>query len=182
MFRGKFTLLKPLEARDLENYRTWINDPEVARLVLGSTDLDTRNRALTALKENTGSRDCHCDFMIKTIGTEKSIGFCCLRNIHTIHRSAEIEQFFIAKEEHRNKGYGQDSLQILLKYVFRSLNLHKIWLIIYASNRKALQFYQRGGFIQEGRLREIQFSSGHYWDGILMGVLRKEWRERRSKK
>ena len=175
MLQGKLIRLRPVEERDIDHYFSWINDPELARLVIGSIELGARNRMLKTLEESLTIPDINCSFMIETVGGEELIGFCLLKNIHTIHRSAELEQFFIGEKKFRDKGYGQDALQTLLNYAFGELNLNRIWLITYGYNKEAITFYEKEGFVQEGLLRQIQFTQGKFHDGVIMGILKKDW-------
>jgi RimJ/RimL family protein N-acetyltransferase len=77
--------------------------------------------------------------------------------------------------EHRNKGYGQETLRLLVDFGFRHRNLHRIWLETLASNAAALRCYTKVGFVEEGRLREHAWVDGAYEDMVRMGLLRAEW-------
>ena len=42
-------------------------------------------------------------------------------------------------------------------------------------NHRAVAFYRRFGFVDEGRLRRVYFSNDTYHDEILLGITREEF-------
>ncbi|MBM4305173.1 MAG: GNAT family N-acetyltransferase [Deltaproteobacteria bacterium] len=180
MLQDKLTVLRPVEEKDIPYYSAWINEPELARLVLGSAAPISRNVMSKTFGTFFRSSDRNLLFAIDGLPEGKLIGFCFLKNVHPVHRFAELEQFFIGEKKYRQNGYGRDALQTLIKYAFNELNLNRIWLITYNYNQAAIRFYEKEGFIQEGVLRQIQFTCGRYYDGILMAVLREDWAEKNA--
>ena len=77
--------------------------------------------------------------------------------------------------EHRGKGYGRETLRLLLDFGFAHRNLHRIWLECAATNERGIRAYRAAGFVEEGRLREHAWIDGAYVDMVRMGVLRSEW-------
>ena len=67
--------------------------------------------------------------------------------------------------------------RLLLKHGFMTLNLHLIYLRVYEDNQRAIRAYEKSGFLEDGRLREMVYQDGKYLDVIFMGVLRNEWQE-----
>lgn len=178
MLNGELTRLRRLEENDLDCYCIWVNDSELARLVLGTTTPYSKRQAMELWHRQSPEHDLL--FTIETLSQEP-IGFCFLRNMHPVHRFAELEQFFIGKEEHRNNGYGRDAIETLVRYCFTDLNLNRIWLITYAYNLAGIGFYEKCGFLKEGVLRQIQFTKGEFHNGIIMAILRKDWLARIEK-
>jgi RimJ/RimL family protein N-acetyltransferase len=81
----------------------------------------------------------------------------------------------IGEQENRNKGYGSDALQLILRYAFHELNLNRVGLDVIEYNEKAIHTYEKAGFQHEGRLRAAVYRDGKSYDRILMGILRTEW-------
>ncbi|MCX5909677.1 MAG: GNAT family protein [Deltaproteobacteria bacterium] len=179
LLQGKLTYLRPVKERDIDCYLTWISEPELARLVLGSIAPISRTQVFRTFKASFRSPEGNL-FTIDIITKGQAIGFCFLKNIHPIHRFAELEQFFIGEKKYRQNGYGRDALQTLLKYAFRELNLNRLWLITYAYNQEAIRFYEKEGFGQEGVLQQVQFTMGEYHDGVIMAILKEDWAEKNS--
>lgn len=64
-----------------------------------------------------------------------------------------------------------------LKHGFQNLNLHRIYLRVFANNVRAIRSYEKAGFVHEGRLRQAEFRQGQYLDVFFMSVLKSEWEE-----
>jgi len=83
----------------------------------------------------------------------------------------------IGEKNYWNQGYGTESITLLLKHGFETLNLNRIMLRVYEDNPRAIRCYEKAGFVHEGRLREARYFEGVYRDVMLMSVLRREWDE-----
>jgi RimJ/RimL family protein N-acetyltransferase len=85
----------------------------------------------------------------------------------------------IADKENWSKGYGTETLGLILDYAFNTLNLNRIQLVVAVENIAAVKVYQKAGFIIEGTLREAMFHQGKYCDFYIMGILLSDWRKTR---
>ena len=72
------------------------------------------------------------------------IGSISLHDIDQINRHAFIG-IFIGEEEHRSKGYGAESIRLILGYGFKTLNLHNIMLSVHADNDAGIACYKKVG-------------------------------------
>jgi RimJ/RimL family protein N-acetyltransferase len=75
-----------------------------------------------------------------------------------------------------NKGIGTESIQILLKFAFETLNLNTVELEVFANNPRAQRCYEKNGFKQMGVRREAIFVDGEYIDIILLDITHNEWK------
>jgi RimJ/RimL family protein N-acetyltransferase len=73
----------------------------------------------------------------------------------------------IGNETDRGKGYGKEALSLVLQYAWRTLNLNRVQLKVFAHNERALHAYLAAGFEQEGRLRRAAFIDGRWQDVII---------------
>jgi RimJ/RimL family protein N-acetyltransferase len=71
---------------------------------------------------------------------------------------------------------GTDAQRTLLAFGFGTLRLERIWLTVDADNARAIRSYQKVGFRQEGYMRNARQVNGRPADGLLMAILREEWR------
>lgn len=74
-----------------------------------------------------------------------------------------------------DKGYGQDSIKTLCKYLFNNRGAHKIELEVVGLNERAIKCYKKCGFKEEGIRRSKYYYSGKYLDTIIMGLLKEEF-------
>lgn len=69
---------------------------------------------------------------------------------------------------------GMQILEFLESMAFGELGLHTIHLEVLEHNTRALRFYEKMGYKQEGRLTELIYRDGRYYDVILMNKKAKE--------
>ncbi|MGN2370344.1 GNAT family N-acetyltransferase [Clostridium cagae] len=72
-----------------------------------------------------------------------------------------------------NRGYGQDAIKTLIKYLFDDLNAKRIQLEVAAENIRAIKCYKKCGFVEEKIRKAIYYIDGKYMDIIIMGILKK---------
>jgi ribosomal protein S18 acetylase RimI-like enzyme len=71
----------------------------------------------------------------------------------------------------RRKGVGRALLSIALSKAW-ARQFYRVELDVLANNDAAISFYQRAGFVLEGRKRGAYCRDGHYQDVLIMGMLR----------
>jgi RimJ/RimL family protein N-acetyltransferase len=113
-------------------------------------------------------------FAIEELQTWRAIGTCQLYNMNLIHRSAEL-QIRIGEQEFQSKGFGSEAVQLLTKFGFNDLNLHRIYLNVFATNERAIRVYEKCGFQNEGILREAAFINGKWLDLKIMALLKSQF-------
>ena len=173
MLEGRLVRLRALEPDDLEpNYR-WVNDVEVTRY------LDTRypisrgeeERWLANRPANDLAHGVHLAIETKD---GVYIGNLALHGPHPEHRSAVLG-IVIGEKHYWSNGYGTDAIVTLLRFAFGEMNLHRVMLHVKEFNERGIACYKKCGFQIEGTLRQNYYGEGHYWDVVVMGVLRDEF-------
>ena len=59
----------------------------------------------------------------------------------------------------------------MIKYAFEEMQLHRLFLRVYAENVRAIRSYEKAGFVKEAYLREDVCIDGKYHNIVLMGIL-----------
>ena len=113
-------------------------------------------------------------FAIRVQENSLLIGSCSLSHLHWQARIAEIG-IMIGNHDYHGKGFGTDTMQVLMRYGFMELNLNRIELGVNSYNPRAIHAYEKLGFRHEARVRETVFRDGEYTDSIWMAILRREW-------
>ncbi|KAF8970124.1 acyl-CoA N-acyltransferase [Flammula alnicola] len=107
------------------------------------------------------------------------VGFTALwGNAERGHRHSDYS--IVLMPEFWNKGYGQAITKFMVHYAFLHLNMHRISLVVYEGNERAIAVYKKIGFINEGRQRKARWCNGAWSDIIQMGILMEDWTEMRS--
>ncbi|MFB2538021.1 MULTISPECIES: GNAT family N-acetyltransferase [unclassified Acinetobacter] len=98
----------------------------------------------------------------------KMIGNVAL-TVETRPRCNHIAEFVIAvSTSAQGKGVGSTLLKHILDLADNWLNLHRVQLKVYADNQKAIDFYEKHGFIKEGLFKDFAFGDGKYLDTFMM--------------
>jgi diamine N-acetyltransferase len=168
---GEKVALGPLHDELIPLMTTWDND--FATSAISGDDLKpSAPSAVAAAWERliSGSRDGWYGFAIYERATLRPIGHANLRDVTTVHRTAEFG-ILIGERECRGKGYGTEVTQLILDFAFNGLNLHNVWLDTLSLNPSAIASYQRAGFREIGRRREAYRIGNQTYDVILMDCL-----------
>ncbi|MBV9878571.1 MAG: GNAT family N-acetyltransferase [Verrucomicrobia bacterium] len=110
------------------------------------------------------------------IATPELIGHVALWGITLKDQCANLG--IILNREVWSQGYGTEALLLVLRYSFNELNLHRIQLEVLAENSRAIRCYQKAGFREEGRRRQVYFRDRKWRDQILMGILAEDFRSK----
>jgi diamine N-acetyltransferase len=180
MIYGERIRLRSVERDDIPLFVCWLNDPEVIenlmmRLPISTTDEIRWFEKLADLapEEKPLAIEIHAGDGWRLVGNS---GF---HNIQWVNRSAEIG-LFIGDKSIWNHGYGTETVRLLLKHGFETLNLNRIYLHVYEPNKRAIRAYEKAGFVLEGCLRQARYKNGQYQDEFIMSVLRSEWDAQRG--
>ncbi|MEV0091950.1 GNAT family protein [Streptomyces sp. NPDC050738] len=76
----------------------------------------------------------------------------------------------------RGKGYGTDIVATLCHYGFVVRGLRRLQIETLSDNAAMLRSAERNGFVREGVLRSAAWVMGEYLDGVMLGLLAKEWK------
>jgi methionyl-tRNA formyltransferase/RimJ/RimL family protein N-acetyltransferase len=163
--------LRPLLKSDSQLLFKWINNRE---LVLNSNSYSpvSENDHEKWIENMMIKRSDLVIFVIEDTVTNKSIGICKLININWIHHSAEL-QIRLGDESLCGKGNGTKAVQLLCQFGFKDLNLHRIHLQVFSSNKREIRCYEKCGFLKEGILKEAAAIDGKRIDAVLMAILKK---------
>lgn len=171
--KGKKVTLRALERADMEELRSYYNDPEVAHLLGGWTipiSSEQQNRWFDRLEfDNRNLR--------LAIETEEDgfIGISNILNIDYRNRSAH-HGILIGKKDMRGHGYGRDTVMTTMKYAFEELQLHRLEGDILEHNVPSYNlFLKKCGWVEEGRKRDFAYRNNRYYDQVIVSILKKEY-------
>ena len=174
MLQGKRVWLRGIRRDDLARLSEFNNDLAVELAGGGDPPIPQALARLEAEYDQEvvrGGRDGP-RFAIEADG--KLIGQCALFNVNATAQTCELG-ITIGDKEYWGRGYGRESINLLVEYAFRYHNYRKVWLQVHAGNERAMRAYRACGFVEEGRLRAHIWSDGRYDDLVVMGLLREEW-------
>ncbi len=177
IFTGKLVRLSAFDPEEMSKALTrWNLNSEFQRLLDCSPHrMQSTKSMLTLLEEEVGELSpMSYFFSIRTRAEDKLIGGLNLDVVDWSAREAFVG-LGIGETEYWSEGYGTDGMNILLRYAFTEINLHRVTLGVFEYNPRAIHSYEKAGFHHEGRMRKVLNREGCRWDEIYMGILREEW-------
>ena len=118
-------------------------------------------------------------FAVRPLDKGELIGYVELDGILWTHRVTGVS-IAIGEAKQWGKGYGSEVMQLVLRFAFDELNLHRVQLTVFSYNERAIALYEKLGFQREGVHREHLQRDGRRYDMYLYGFLRSEWADRDS--
>lgn len=165
--------LVPFSWEHVDTTYHWLQDRELCNAidcVRPPTEDENRNywkRELSDANRKT--------FAIETVDPKCHIGNCGIRNLDTARRKSELWIYLGIRQR---EGLGKIACNLLLDFCFSELTLHRIYLRVLETNRTARRFYERLGFVSEGRLRDDTSIDNHPIDSIIFSILDHEFTAR----
>jgi RimJ/RimL family protein N-acetyltransferase len=181
MIIGKKVCIRPIEVEDIDVFYKWWNSGELMEHAGFPHGLMTSKEATRQnLMRTIESSEVYPDgrrFIICKIEDMKPIGEMNYTSWDKRNRSAEFG-IKICEMEEQGKGFGEDALRHFIDYMFKHLNLNRIFLTTMPDNQRAHSLYKKLGFKFIGAERQAYFDSrtGKYTDVFLYDMLKGEWK------
>jgi len=169
--------LRPFNQSDFPRLIQWIDSHETLVQWSGPTQFAfplTNEQLIRYQAESTGVLPFRRVFAA-TDDRSDVVGHIELGAIDYLNRTATLCRVLIAPEA-RGRGYCVGLVRQILRVGFEEMKLRRIDLKVFGFNHPAIRCYERAGFVREGVLRKSQMIEEKYWDTVLMGILREEWR------
>lgn len=110
-------------------------------------------------------------FIIEDLSSGQPVGSVYFRDIDKDHAKAEYG-IFIGEDLAVGKGFGSEAARLAVKYGFEQLELHKIFLRVFADNAGAIRSYEKAGFIKEGYFKDDVCIDGRFKDLVFMAIVK----------
>lgn len=174
VLRGERVRLRPMESRDLDAYRSGVNDRTVGDPAGYKVPLSADAAALwLQTRRERMERGEGFYFVICPLDGDEFIGTTWLHHLDRVNGNGELAIFVDA--DHLGAGWGTDAAAAVIDFGFGELRLERIHLSAYADNARAIRSYQKLGFVLEARLRHAAWHHGAFVDAVVMSLLRHEW-------
>ncbi len=163
--------LRAIEMQDIGLIYAWENDTEIWQV--SNTITPFSRYVIKRYIENA-----HLDIyqakqlrlMIDDRKAKKTIGTIDIFDFDPFHNRAGVGML-IAEKEYRRKGYASQSLELLINYAFKVLNLHQLYCNIPDNNKASLSLFQKHGFEIIGLKKEWLKTSAGYINEYMLQLL-----------
>ena len=166
MSDGLQVTLVPFERKHLDATLAWNNDPELARLLdrPRTIDADEHQRWFEGLANRA-------DTIFRAIHQEpngRHIGNVWLADVDRRHRKGEV-RVMIGERSALGAGAGSKALDLMARYAFDVIGLHRVYAYVLALNPRARRAFEKAGFVLEGTLLDDRWDGTRFTDVFLLG-------------
>jgi len=120
----------------------------------------------------------HQYFMIMDHAGSKAVGVIFSYDYH--RSDGHLSTTIFVDPEAQNGFIGVEAGILFYDYLFRWFSLRKIYSRVYGYNKRCLNFLKKGGFHEEGRLREYRYYDGVFHDVHVLAIDRESFFKRAS--
>ena len=180
LFEGERIQLAAIDPdRDAEILARWTHDPDYLHAV-GEAPARPQSPGQIKKQYEDLAKDAEkshnaFNFAIRLRDGDRLIGLAQVVDVQWTHGSGRLA-ISIGDPADRGQGYGREALNLILRYAFDELNLHRLAAATSDFNPGAIRFLERAGFQIEVRRRQAIWRDGERRDALLLGMLRDEWR------
>ncbi len=171
--RCREIILRALEPEDLEILYEWENDESV--WIISNTISPFSRFTLRQYLEQSNKNIYETGqlrLMIDHIADKKTIGTIDIFEFDPFHQRAGVG-ILIADVNYRRKGYALMSLECLVEYCFKTLQLHQLFCNILSNNKESIDLFKKVGFTECGVKKEWVKTSQAYIDEHIFQLINK---------
>jgi len=181
LYEGRLIRLGPIDhEQDPPLVARWTHDA-LFRSVLGAVarplSSEAVRRQLEKVEKQMEETKNIIHFTIRARDDYRLIGLARIFWID-FHNGTGVLNLGVGDSSDRRRGYGLDTVNLLLRFAFDELNLHRLSAWSSADNLPFIRLVKKAGFEEEARRREASFHDGSYWDVLHLGLLRSKWEQK----
>lgn len=152
-----------LSDKEKEMIRNWRNHENVRNMMYSDHVITIEEHS----KFIEGLRDEKKNFYWMIRRNRENIGTISLNRVDFKNNNAYIGIY----TNPYLSGMGRPLIECLKKLAFDEIKLHTIKLEVIEDNERAINFYKKAGFKEEGRLKEFVFKTNMWLDVLVMGKI-----------
>ncbi len=173
MFEGQKVRLRGVHPEDWQHFMHWDLDSDASRygwqVWQPTGEVSAKDFAKTeSLKKPA---DGNFRLVIETLDGE-AVGSV---NTRVDARRFSFEYGIALGREHWGHGYGAEAIELVCRYMFGELRLHKVQGWVYGFNTRSQTMHKKFGMTLEGTIRDGQFTGGRFWDVHIYGMTAPEF-------
>jgi len=115
------------------------------------------------------------EFGIELVEEKKIVGLVNFLNINYKNKNANIGIWL--DKQYWGRGISKDALGLMLKFGFSNLKLNRIQARVLSGNIRSQKLMEKMRFKLEGRLRRKTFFNNKWFDDLIYGLLKSEFKK-----
>lgn len=170
MIEGNFVGLRAVEESDLEKLLGWRNQPSYRKFFREYRELNSYNQK-NWFKEKVVNDKNTIMFSIIDLQNDQLIGACGLCYIDWINRNADFSIYIGKDNLYIDEKFAIEAAELLLRYGFFELNLHRIWSEIYDFDEDKKKMFDVLGFSLEGIHKDTHWTGGKWCNSLFYSLI-----------
>jgi RimJ/RimL family protein N-acetyltransferase len=170
---GEKVYLNPIKLDDMQIMIRFMNNENIRVFARSRRDsmneMNTKSMLENMLKNEEG-------FIIYRKMDHEKIGYGLIMGRDEYNREAMLG-ISIEDKQNRGKGFGIESIKLLLKHGFINLNLESMYLGVYEYNDTAIKVYEKVGFKHVGKRRNAKIIGNKKYSEVIMDMISEEYFE-----
>ena len=167
---GKNIFLRPAKSDDIVNAHYWFLLSEPQYQCCHPVPFETPSQKAEAVRNNP--LPGHQKLTIVRKEDKTPVGQITFYDYNPLNQSAAMG--LIVDPDQRRNGYAREAARLLIKYLFKHLNLNKVHAETAAFNLEAVALLESVGFKKDGTLRQHYFYDGAFHDKLVYSIMRFE--------
>lgn len=175
--KTKTVKLRKLRISDAEFISRNAKDRDITKytfVIASPFDLKEAKRFIKRTQENIKKKKDY-EFGIEPIKEKELIGTINLLNINYKNKHADIGIWL--DKRYWGKGFSKEALRLMIDFGFKQLKLNRIQARVLHENTRSQKLLERIGFKPEGRLRKKTFFKNKWYDDLIYGLLKQEYKK-----
>ena len=174
MYKSKKLILRPLNLSDTENILEMRMDLTGVKAA-GGLPFASNEYGIQNWINNLYPKDNPTTITLAVESVEKNdfIGYASALNINYLNRNAHVGFFF--HENGRGRGFFKETQILFYAYLFKEINLHKVYSYALEYNKLAIAVDKKIGFKEDGVMKEHIYQGGEYHNAIMLSLLSEDF-------
>ncbi len=170
IIEGPLLRLRKAEERDIDCIMQMEEDPENLKYIVPFS----RECHLEVIRHGQNAMDV----IVEEKATGVPVGYVWVAGLKNEAKETEWTHVIIRK---KGQGYGHETMKLLKAWTFDLRKAHRAWMDCKDYNARALHLYEAEGMVREGLIRETILTDGIYENLVILGMLDREYAERKAK-
>ncbi len=172
--------LREFEMQDWQAVLAYQQDPRYLRFYAWDERTEQDARRFVRMMLNQKERVPRVKFQLAVTMRETGelIGNCGVRKERADSGVGDIG--YEISPEYWGKGLATEAVEVMVAFGFEKLNLRRIWAQCIAENAGSWRVMEKVGMRREGRLRQIEWFKGRWWDMLVYAIVAEEWHSKRG--
>lgn len=163
---SEICVLRKLQRKDAPFMLEWMHDSEINCNFQASFANADLSDVYEFIDNSFNENNQHFAFVNEE---DEYMGTVSLKNISQKNKNAEYA--IVSRKIVHGTRIAKSATELLLKYAFEELGMHKIYLNVLEENKRAVKFYEKIGFVYEGLSKDAVNIQGEFKNLLWYGLI-----------